>query len=163
MDKGVKKMVEIEARCAELLRQLRKKRGMTLRECEEESGGRFKAVVMGSYERGTRAISLERLQEIADFYHVPIQYFMSDSNPSSNDLNEKVTFDLRKMKLASAFDPSIERLTKMLSIFISKRSDWNGELLTIRRSDNELLEVISNDADIVAKLRLHQIFFKKER
>jgi transcriptional regulator with XRE-family HTH domain len=163
MDKGVKKMVEIEARCAELLRQLRKKRGMTLRECEEESGGRFKAVVMGSYERGTRAISLERLQEIADFYHVPIQYFMGDSNPSSNDLNEKVTFDLRKMKLASAFDPSIERLTKMLSIFISKRSDWNGELLTIRRSDNELLEVISNDADIVAKLRLHQIFFKKER
>lgn len=156
-------MVEIEARCADLLRQLRKKRGMTLRECEEESGGRFKAVVMGSYERGTRAISLQRLQEIADFYHVPIQYFFSDSSPTSTNLNEKVTFDLRKIRLASAFDPSVEKLAKMLSIFITKRSDWNGELLTIRRSDNELLEVISDDADIVAKLRLHQIFFKKER
>jgi transcriptional regulator with XRE-family HTH domain len=71
-------MIEIEARCAQLLRQLRKTRGMTLRDCEEESGGRFKAVVMGSYERGTRAISLQRLQEIADFYQVPIQYFFAD-------------------------------------------------------------------------------------
>ena len=156
-------MVDIEARCAELLRQLRKKRGMTLRKCEEESGGRFKAVVMGSYERGTRAISLERLQEIADFYHVPIQYFFNESNSSSHSISEKVTFDLRKIKLASAFDPSIEKLAKMLSLFISKRSDWNGELLTIRRSDSELLEIVSNDADIVAKLKLHQIFFTKER
>jgi transcriptional regulator with XRE-family HTH domain len=156
-------MVEIEARCADLLRQLRKKRGMTLRECEKESGGRFKAVVMGSYERGTRAISLERLQEIADFYHVPIQYFFADSSVQSRVSTEKITFDLRKIKKASAFDPGIERLAKMLSLFISKRSDWNGELLTIRRSDNELLEIISNDEDIAAKLQLHQIIFKKER
>lgn len=156
-------MIEIEAHCAQLLRQLRKTRGMTLSQCEVESGGRFKAVVMGSYERGTRAISLQRLQEIADFYHVPIQYFFSDSSPSSTDLNEKVTFDLRKIRLASAFDPSVEKIAKMLSTFISKRSDWNGELLTIRRSDNELLEVVSDDAHIVAKLKLHQIFFKKER
>ena len=155
-------MIEIEARCAQLLRQLRKTRGMTLRDCEEESGGRFKAVVMGSYERGTRAISLQRLQEIADFYQVPIQYFFADPHKYSGDFHAQRTFDLRSVKKASAFEPAIERIAKMLALFMAKRRDWNGELLTIRRSDNDLLTIIADDEDLESKLALHQIFFSKE-
>ena len=134
---------------------------MTLRQCEEESGGQFKAVVMGSYERGTRAISLQRLQEIADFYHVPIQYFFNDSAKTSRERSEKLTFDLRKIKKAATFDPSIEGLAKMLHLFISKRGDWNGELVTIRRSDNDLVKLVSNDEDIEAKLELHHILITR--
>lgn len=92
-------MIEVEERCALLIRELRKKKGLTLKECEELSRGRFKAVVMGSYERGTRAISLERLQEIADFYEVPIQYFFGSD--TSKIIERIFTFDLRRMKNSS--------------------------------------------------------------
>jgi transcriptional regulator with XRE-family HTH domain len=135
---------------------------MTLRDSEEKSGGRFKAVVMGSYERGTRAISLQRLQEIADFYQVPIQYFFADLQKYSGDFHTPRTFDLRCVKKASAIEPAIEKLAKMLALFIAKRRDWNGELLTIRRSDNELLTMIADDEDIESKLALHQVFFSRE-
>jgi hypothetical protein len=65
------------------------------------------------------------------------------------------------VKKASAFEPAIERIAKMLALFMAKRRDWNGELLTIRRSDNDLLTIIADDEDLESKLALHQIFFNK--
>ena len=56
---------EIEELCAQRLRDLRRSRGLTLDQCESMSGGVIKAVVLGSYERGTRAISLARLTQLA--------------------------------------------------------------------------------------------------
>ena len=153
-------MIEIEERCAALLRQLRKKKGLTLRQCEEASGGRFKAVVMGSYERGTRAISLERLQEIADFYEVPIQYFFVDGKTPQSGTAPHLTFDLRKIRSAPYLEDGVTRIAALLALFVKKRSDWNGEVLTIRRSDGDLLPIIANDDDILEKLELDGIFFK---
>jgi hypothetical protein len=49
---------EIEQRCAHKLRELRRSKGLTLQDCELISNGALKAVVLGSYERGHRAISL---------------------------------------------------------------------------------------------------------
>ena len=34
--------------------------------------GRWKAVVVGSYERGDRAVTVQRLAELAEFYGVPV-------------------------------------------------------------------------------------------
>jgi transcriptional regulator with XRE-family HTH domain len=146
-------MIEIEERCALLIRELRKKKGLTLKECEELSQGRFKAVVMGSYERGTRAISLERLQEIADFYEVPIQYFFAAD--TSQPLDRKFTFDLRRMKNSSYTEEGFDRVKALLSHFIAMRGDWNGEILSIRHGDGEILTAVSSDKEIVAKLDFH--------
>ncbi len=146
-------MLEIEERCASLIRELRKKRGLTLKECEELSQGRFKAVVMGSYERGTRAISLERLQEIADFYEVPIQYFFGSD--SSKVVERIFTFDLRRMKNSGYTEEGFERVKALLSHFITMRGDWNGEVLSIRQGDGNILTAVSNDKEIVAKLDFH--------
>ncbi len=146
-------MIEIEEQCASLIRELRKRKGLTLKECEELSQGRFKAVVMGSYERGTRAISLERLQEIADFYQVPIQYFFGSE--TSQPLERIFTFDLRKMKNSSYREESLDRVKALLSHFITMRGDWNGEVLSIRQADGNILTAISSDKDIVAKLDFH--------
>lgn len=146
-------MLEIEERCASLIRELRKKRGLTLKECEELSQGRFKAVVMGSYERGTRAISLERLQEIADFYVVPIQYFFGSD--SSKVVERIFTFDLRRMKNSGYTEEGFERVKALLSHFITMRGDWNGEVLSIRQGDGNILTAVSNDKEIVAKLDFH--------
>lgn len=152
-------MVEIEERCATLLRQLRNKRGLTLRECEIESGGKFKAVVMGSYERGTRAISLERLQEIAEFYEVPVQYFFDQLEKPPYTEDKKYTFDLRKLKNSPYFDASFARVAELLKYYMEKRRDWNGEILSIRKTDGEMLALISGDSKVIEKLELHGIFF----
>ena len=155
-------MVEIEERCAQLVRQLRRGKGLTLRQCEEQSEGRFKAVVMGSYERGTRAISLERLQEIADFYQVPIQYFFNNGPERADHEAGAYTFDLRKIKKATFKDEAMEAVENLLSHFLRLRNDWNGEVLSIRKSDGQLLPTISKDIDIIEKLRFHGYFFNEK-
>ena len=53
------------------LRAIRQQQGLSLHGVEQKSGGRWKAVVVGSYERGDRAVTVQRLAELADFYGVP--------------------------------------------------------------------------------------------
>lgn len=52
------------------LRAIRDARGLTLSVVEEQTQGAFKAVVVGSYERGQRAIHITRLKRLCDFYGV---------------------------------------------------------------------------------------------
>ncbi len=54
------------------LRQIRVQQGLSLHGVEAKSQGRWKAVVIGSYERGDRAVTAQRLSELAAFYRVPI-------------------------------------------------------------------------------------------
>src|SRR6266542_2518022 len=54
------------------LRAIRTQQGLSLHGVEEKSRGRWKAVVVGSYERGDRAVTVQKLAELADFYGVPV-------------------------------------------------------------------------------------------
>lgn len=54
------------------LRRVRREHGLSLMNVEEKSAGLWKAVVVGSYERGDRAITVGRLCELADWYRVPV-------------------------------------------------------------------------------------------
>ena len=54
------------------LRAVRTQQGLSLQGLQERSGGRWKAVVVGSWERGDRAVTVERLAELAAFYGVPM-------------------------------------------------------------------------------------------
>ena len=54
------------------LRAVRSQQGLSLHGVEEKSQGRWKAVVVGSYERGDRAVTVQRLSELAEFYGVPV-------------------------------------------------------------------------------------------
>ena len=54
------------------LRAIRAQQHLSLHGVERKSGGRWKAVVVGSYERGDRAVSVQRLAELAEFYGVPV-------------------------------------------------------------------------------------------
>jgi len=49
------------------LREVHARQGLSLHAVEAQSGGRWKAVVVGSYERADRAITVIRLAELADF------------------------------------------------------------------------------------------------
>jgi transcriptional regulator with XRE-family HTH domain len=67
-----------QRRLGERLRAVRRSHGMRLQDVEERSGGRFKAVVIGSYERGDRAIATHKLAALAAFYGVPIGELLPD-------------------------------------------------------------------------------------
>jgi transcriptional regulator with XRE-family HTH domain len=53
------------------LRSARRQRGWSLGELESYTGGEFKASVVGAYERGERALSVQRLVRLAEIYAVP--------------------------------------------------------------------------------------------
>jgi transcriptional regulator with XRE-family HTH domain len=53
------------------LRAARRQRGWSLGEVESYTGGEFKASVVGAYERGERALSVQRLVRLAEIYVVP--------------------------------------------------------------------------------------------
>jgi len=56
------------------LRDVRQREGLSLQRVEQRSGGRWKAVVVGSYERGDRAVTVQKLAELARFYGVPMSH-----------------------------------------------------------------------------------------
>jgi transcriptional regulator with XRE-family HTH domain len=52
------------------LRAARRQRGWSLGEVESSTSGEFKASVVGAYERGERAISVQRFVRLAQIYAV---------------------------------------------------------------------------------------------
>ena len=64
------------------LRAIRQQQGLSLHGVEERSGGRWKAVVVGSYERGDRAVTVQKLAELAEFYSVPVSELLPDAAPA---------------------------------------------------------------------------------
>ena len=65
------------------LRSLRKSQSLSLADVESLSHGRIKAVVLGSYERGSRALSVKRALEIAAIYQIPAaELFREQSEPT---------------------------------------------------------------------------------
>jgi transcriptional regulator with XRE-family HTH domain len=152
---------DIEKICATKLRELRRRKGLTLEEFEIFTGGEVKAVVLGSYERGTRAISLARLQELANIYEVPLEYFFTEPKIALN--SERLTFDLRRIKSRDDLDETIVGLRRYLSSIVTKRRDFNGEVLTLRESDNEILSFVSQMQfkEMIDYLKLNQLLFNR--
>jgi transcriptional regulator with XRE-family HTH domain len=60
------------------LRSVRTQQGLSLQGVQDRSHGRLKAVVVGSYERGDRAVTVERLAELARFYGVAVAALLPD-------------------------------------------------------------------------------------
>src|SRR6476660_5166546 len=65
------------------LRAIRTQQGLSLHGVEEKSHGRWKAVVVGSYERGDRAVTVQRLSELADFYGVPVSELLPEGHATA--------------------------------------------------------------------------------
>lgn len=154
----------IEERCAHLLKALRKKKGLTLQEFEEATGGEIKAVVLGSYERGNRAISLARLEQLANFYEVPIEYFFTDESLSSDITSGRLVFDLRRIRNLTELQPTLSSVKRYLASIAARRHDWNGEVISLRSTDSEILSLINeiSTADLFQELRLGGFLFASE-
>jgi transcriptional regulator with XRE-family HTH domain len=148
--------IEQSERIRTRIRQLRRERGLTLRDFEEKSGGKIRAIVMGAYERGDRSMSLGKLIEISKVFGIELSHLIgsaeltqssgtqSSGTPSSTPPLSRYIFDLRVL---NSLDDSPQKviLLRYLSRIAEQRGDWAGEVISLRQSDIESLsKVIDN-------------------
>ncbi len=126
------------------LRTIRKSRGWTLHDIENRTGGSIKAVVMGSYERGTRAISLARALELANLFAIPISELLSEPSHGNDETPRFRRFDQRRIGklLSENEDERLGKLNNFLVAIAQRRGDWNGEILSLRSTDLDTLTLI---------------------
>ncbi len=147
---------EYQRRLGNRLRAIRQQQGLTLQQVEEMSEGKWKAVVVGSYERGDRAVSVAKLAELGEFYNVPVSELLpKDDLPSVQPSGppSKVMLDLRRLS-RSDLDPELRPVSRFAHTIQLQRGDFNGNVLTIRGEDLRALSVIygTEPDDLVIRL-----------
>ncbi|MEX2503490.1 MAG: transcriptional regulator [Egicoccus sp.] len=163
----------------ERLRDIRHQQGLSLAEVESRSGGAWKAVVVGAYERGDRAVTISRLAELAEFYGVPLASLLparaaasseepadgadgADAEPrrraADDDGRSRLKLDLQRLEEADTeeLDPIALRAVARFAEHIQlRRGDHNGRVLTVRADDLRTIAVaIGHDpARLIDSLR----------
>lgn len=124
------------------LRAIRMQQGLSLHGVEAKSDGRWKAVVVGSYERGDRAVTVARLAELADFYGVPVSELLPDgmSPAAAAAPPPRMVIDLEQLQTVPA--DAAAPLHRYAATIQSQRGDYNGRVLSIRQEDLRSLAVI---------------------
>jgi transcriptional regulator with XRE-family HTH domain len=126
------------------LRSIRTQQGLSLQGVEEKSQGRWKAVVVGSYERGDRAVTVQRLAQLADFYGVPVSELLpEEAAGGAAEPPPKLILDLGNLNSIPA-----ERagpLARYAKTIQAQRGDYNGRVLSIRQDDLRTLAVIYDE------------------
>jgi transcriptional regulator with XRE-family HTH domain len=123
------------------LRGIRQQQGLSLHGIEQKSGGRWKAVVVGSYERGDRAVTVQKLAELADFYAVPVAELLPEGRvPSNAEPATKIVINLERLGQLPA--EQVGPLARYAATIQSQRGDYNGKVLSIRTEDLRSLAII---------------------
>jgi transcriptional regulator with XRE-family HTH domain len=128
----------------ESLRAIRRQRGWSLRDAELASGSEFSASALGTYERGERSLSVERLHRLATLYRVPVDRLLpheaGDRPAESGQAGppDEVIIDLTALEQHDT-EPALEALRRYVAIIQDERQDWNGRQLSMRRGDLRLL------------------------
>jgi len=146
-----------QARLGALLRSIRHQQGLSLAAVEAKSGGRWKAVVIGAYERGDRTITIARLQDLARFYGVPLADLLASSPADLDDQSERrYVIDLVALRQATASGQrELLPVARFAAHIRRHRGDHNGRVLTIRASDMQMLALTTGQqpAELVDHLR----------
>ena len=142
----------------ERIRSIRKQKRLSLQEVEARSEAEFKASVLGAYERAERAISVPRLQRLANFYNVPVDQLLpgedvlnelDGGSPSQADIDmteRSIVIDLTKLGESKTSESEV--INRYLKIIQVKRQDFNGRVLTIIRDDlHELAAIIGTTVE----------------
>ncbi|MGZ4519448.1 MAG: helix-turn-helix domain-containing protein [Mycobacteriaceae bacterium] len=122
------------------LRDVRQREGLSLHRVEQKSDGRWKAVVVGSYERGDRAVTVHKLAELARFYGVPLSELLPPD-------------DLGAIEgVVAPIVINLERLREMPEEEIGPMIRYAEEIARHRGEHGTLLQVRSADIDTMSEL-----------
>ncbi|MGH7855874.1 MAG: helix-turn-helix domain-containing protein [Candidatus Binatia bacterium] len=145
-------MSEVNRRVGEHLRRLRKQRGLSLLDVEAASHQRFKASVLGAYERGERTISASRLAGLAELYRLPLQAMLPPNGAQPSHGTPGVALDL--VKLAEVSAPEVEVVNRYVRRLQAQRSEWSDRVVRIRAEDVRVLAsaVDKTAAELIALL-----------
>ena len=154
---------------AAALRSIRKARGWTLKEVESLSGGVWKAVVIGSYERCDRSLSLNKAVSLARFYEVPLEVLLGLTGVKENtEVNSfgggnRLLIDMRAISAIAFTNEFTVPIKKFLNFIVTKRRDWNGEILSLRSGDLTLLALLSekSESELDSWLRDSGLYFNR--
>ncbi len=151
--------MDYQQRLGERLRAIRVQQGLTLQEVEEKSGGRWKAVVVGSYERGDRAISVSKLSRLARFYGVPVSELLP-SGPQADasapaHTSRGIALDLTRLD-EDNLDPQFDAVSRFAQTIQVHRGDFNGRVLTLRADDLRALAILYGTSIDEFVERLHE-------
>lgn len=142
--RGVTHVSEYAKTLGARLRTIRQQQGLSLHGVEQKSQGRWKAVVVGSYERGDRAITVQRMAELARFYGVPMTELLPESEARIGQTPPaRVVLDLERM--SSLPREQAGPMIRFASAIQSARGDYNGRVLTVRRDDLMTLAVLYDE------------------
>ncbi|MCX6449480.1 MAG: transcriptional regulator [Actinobacteria bacterium] len=123
---------------ADRLRTIRKSKGWSLQDVERNSNGKWKAVVIGSYERSDRAISLKKAIALMQFYQVPVTELFPELSPQT--ISRSIALDLNG--LSNNTDQGGQVINRFAKSICNRRKDWNGQVLTIRANDLQFLALL---------------------
>ena len=121
------------------IRHIRESRHLTLTQAAKLSKGQVSAIALGSYERGDRSVSAQKLITIANLYEVPISELFEA--PRSFMPEERISIDLRKILMTS--NPVAQKITEVLRNIARMRGDWNGEVISLRAQDISNFQVFT--------------------
>jgi transcriptional regulator with XRE-family HTH domain len=145
------------------LRAIRQQQGLSLQGVEEKSNGRWKAVVVGSYERGDRAVTVSRLAELAEFYRVPVSELLPEAEEARGEAAGKIVLDLERLYQLNAED--LTYVARYARAIQQQRGDYNGRVLSIRADDLRALAIVydSSPDGLVERLTEHGVLVADPR
>lgn len=122
----------------ERLRAARRHRGWSLQEVEKRSDSEFRSSVLGAYERGERAISVQRLHRLASLYRVDVAHLIPSSEDSEAE-DHTVNIDLDAI---GAVDQDVSDVIDRFLVAIQMRRRGGSGDMTVRQADLELLAAL---------------------
>jgi transcriptional regulator with XRE-family HTH domain len=139
------------------LRAVRNQQQLSLIAVEKKSRGRWKAVVVGSYERGDRAVSVRKLSELADFYGVAVSELLpSDHAGAARTAPRQSRNVLDLDKVRSLTDPNAETLKRFVVSIQGRRGAMHSRTLGVRQEDLHALALMYDCTVAALTARLHR-------
>ena len=127
------------------LRAIRLQQNLSLHGVERKSEGRWKAVVVGSYERGDRAVSVQRLAELAEFYGVAVGDLLPRESGVFNGgggATPLARIVLNLDRVTALDDGQADILRRFAASIQRQRGDVGGRTLCVRHDDLRTLALM---------------------